>query len=142
MARITEESATQDDVRALLEEAEPYVGHPAGFAALSSSDNVVLVARNGKQIVACAAILMGGDREAEIQNFYVTPDARRQGIGQQMMAKIIETSRRFGMRWLRVETGQGNEGALHLLAKNKFKECPPFSGYEPSLGSVFLEMAP
>jgi putative acetyltransferase len=142
MARITQESPDQDDVQALLREAEPYVGHPAGMEALSSSDNIVLVARNGKQAVACAAILMGGDREAEIQSFYVAPDVRKQGIGQAMMGKIIDTSRRYGMRWLRIETGAANAGALALLHKNKFKDCPPFSGYAPEPGSVFLEMAP
>ena len=142
MARITQEKPDQDDIRAMLAEAEPYSGTELSADELSSDDAIVLVARNGKQLVGLGAFVMGGDRESEIKILYVAPELRKRGIAVALMAKIVDASRRYGQRWLRAKCGAGNEAALGLLRKSRFKDSPPFGAYEQDPATVFLEFAP
>ena len=55
-----------------------------------------------------------------IRDFYVRPDARRQGIGRALLDRVTEDARQSGAHRLSLQTETANVRAIELYAKNGF----------------------
>lgn len=58
--------------------------------------------------------------EAYLQELYVVPDRRGQGIGEALLKAAIETSRRAGAAWIELNTGETDIAARTLYKKLGF----------------------
>jgi GNAT superfamily N-acetyltransferase len=55
-----------------------------------------------------------------IRDFYVRPNARRQGIGRALLDRVTEDARQSGAHRLSLQTETANVRAIELYAKNGF----------------------
>jgi GNAT superfamily N-acetyltransferase len=55
-----------------------------------------------------------------IRDFYVRPDARRQGIGRALLDRVTDDARQAGAHRLSLQTETANVRAVELYAKNGF----------------------
>jgi ribosomal protein S18 acetylase RimI-like enzyme len=64
--------------------------------------------------------------EAYLQEFYVVPERRGEGIGEALLEAAIEESRRVGADWIELNTSETDVAARALYAKLGFtnKEGP------------------
>lgn len=68
------------------------------------------------------APLVGGDGDTcELRKMYFLPEARGQGAGAAMMARCLETARRFGFTRCYLETLDGMDAAMRLYERSGFQ---------------------
>lgn len=75
----------------------------------------------------------------EVKSFYVTPEARGQGVGSVLLAHLERAARAEGLPCLRLETGAGLEAAQRLYEAAGYRACGPFGGYADTGVSLFFE---
>jgi GNAT superfamily N-acetyltransferase len=63
-----------------------------------------MVARIDGRLVCTGALVPRGEEAAEVVRMSVAPDLRRQGIGRQMLSRLVEQARRRGFRRVYLET--------------------------------------
>ncbi len=61
--------------------------------------------------------------EAEILSLGVMPEYSRQGVGQLLVAKLIDHTQSLGVREIFLEVSDGNQPALNLYNKFGFNTC-------------------
>lgn len=61
--------------------------------------------------------------EAHITNIAVDSNHQNIGLGSKLMSHIIEEARKLGCNKMTLEVRVGNEAAIHLYKKYRFKTC-------------------
>lgn len=119
---------------------------PADEAVLRAPDQIlagggtILFARVGARVVGTVALVRLGPDEFEIAKMGVDPDQRGQGIGDALMAAIIDEARRRGARRLKIETNSRLAAALRLYRRYGFVDQPVAgSAHGFARADVFLE---
>lgn len=97
------------------------------------------IARKDETYLGCAALALKSDY-AEVKSMFVDPDTRGLGIGDKLMAQLIQEGRANKLMSLKLETGDVLHAAHRLYYRHGFKDCGPFGDYEDSEASVFMEM--
>lgn len=87
--------------------------------ALALPDTVFLVAEEEHRILGYIGMYLSID-EGEITNVAVAPDARRQGVGQELLLQIKREAKQRAVGRLVLEVRTSNEGAIALYEKNGF----------------------
>lgn len=131
--------ATAFDLPALLELQETFYrseGYPffSGVAA-RAMEQLAGDARAGRlfviewrgEVVGYLAVTFGfslefGGRDAFVDELYIAPAARGQGLGKQALAVAEEACREAGIGALHLEVEHGNEPALALYTRSGFVE--------------------
>ncbi|UCE10339.1 MAG: GNAT family N-acetyltransferase [Candidatus Thorarchaeota archaeon] len=85
--------------------------------------------------VAGEAMGMGGVRKleegiCEIKRMYIRPECRGQGLGKELVRKLLEHAGSVGFSLVRLESGVYMESAHHIYRSLGFKEREPYDGYE------------
>lgn len=105
--------------------------------ALALSDTVFLVAEEENRILGYIGMYLAVD-EGEITNVAVDPNARRRGVGQELLLQIKREAKQRAVGRLVLEARVSNEGAIALYEKNGFSvagvrkgfyECPKEDAY-------------
>jgi len=65
-------------------------------------------------------------RDAFIDELYVQPEYRRQGIGKRAMRLVEERARELGVNALHLEVDQGNEPAAELYRRTGYEDHARF----------------
>lgn len=141
------ESPQTPDVRALIEALDRYQAplypaesnHLLSLASLCAPDIRFFVARAQGHALGCAALRVFSEY-GEIKRMFVTPEARGQRLGVQLLAALEARARQERLCWLRLETGIHQHEALRLYRVAGFRECEPFGEYRPDPLSVFMEL--
>ncbi|WP_462323569.1 ribosomal protein S18-alanine N-acetyltransferase [Desulfoplanes sp.] len=79
--------------------------------------------------------------ELEIVNLAVREDHRRQGLGQRLLAKIIEYKEKRGLERIVLEVRKSNTAARRLYTLNGFVRVGVRKGYYPPDGEDALVLA-
>lgn len=87
--------------------------------ALALPDTVFLVAEEEHRILGYIGMYLSID-EGEITNVAVAPDARRRGVGQELLLQIKREAKQRAVGRLVLEVRTSNEGAIALYEKNGF----------------------
>ncbi len=82
-------------------------------AELTNSCARYLVARTGGEVVGYAGMWLVID-EAHITNVAVRADMRGQGLGRQLMGRLIQLAADSGMIWMTLEVRRSNKAAQNL----------------------------
>ncbi len=105
--------------------------------ALALPDTVFLVAEEEHRILGYIGMYLSID-EGEITKVAVAPDARRQGVGQELLLQIKREAKQRAVGRMVLEVRTSNEGAIALYEKNGFSvagvrkgfyECPKEDAY-------------
>ena len=139
------------EVRGLVAELDAYMhglypaesNHLVDVETLARPDVKFFVGRVDGESLGCGAIMLRdgeGEGYAEVKRIYVSPRARGQGLGRQLMKRLEEAAQAEGLSLLRLETGPRQPEALALFAGHGFARCGHFGDYptdDPL--SIFME---
>ncbi len=103
----------------------PPVAELAGYCErlLREEAMTVLLAGDGPEALSLLRLRPSpwtGDEEAYLQELYVVPDRRRQGIGEALLEATIAAARAAGATTLDLNTGETDTGARALYEKLGF----------------------
>jgi [ribosomal protein S18]-alanine N-acetyltransferase len=98
-----------------------WLSRPDSFAALSLRE---------RDAVAFGLVLAAGD-EAELLTIATRPDARRRGLGREILQALDEEARRRGLRRWVLEVARNNVAALGLYKSCGFVEIGVRKAYYP-----------
>jgi GNAT superfamily N-acetyltransferase len=156
---ITRESLTSDVARSLIaalnaelsaQYPEPGANH-FGLAPeeVAPGSGIFVVARSLGRPIGCGAlrslreatlIRELGPRVGELKRMYVAREARGQGIGRAVLARLEDEARGLGLDRLVLETGIRQTEALTLYRRAGFTAIPAYGEYTASRDtSVCLE---
>ena len=111
--------ATEAEVTATAAEyTSPHLVPPGG---------AWLVLRMAGRVVGGIGLLELAPGVGEVKHMFVVPDARRRGIGRQLMLAVEEEARRRGLRTLRLDTRRDLVEARALYASEGYAEIPAFT---------------
>jgi putative acetyltransferase len=91
---------------------------------LDRGGRIFLAVRDGKA-VGCCALVAVAPGEFEVAKMAVTESSRRNGIGRQLLEKVIAEARASGARRLYLETNHKLVGAIRLYESAGFRHLPP-----------------
>ena len=117
----------------------PESNHFLDLEQLAQPGIRLFVARRDGLPVACGALRIDPEGYGEIKRMYVIPEARGEGLGRAILARIEEQARREGLGLLRLETGIHQAEAIALYRSSGYSDCPPFGEYRPDALSRFME---
>ena len=87
-----------------------------------------VVAVSSERIVGYAGLMAVGP-EADVQTLAVASDARRQGVGSQLLESLIDEARHRGCSRLSLEVAATSELAQRLYLRRGFEVVARRSGY-------------
>ena len=117
----------------LTEMVDRYHGRPMPASAVDEAlagepaDDVttLLVAYREGVGVGCVGLRRAEERTGEITKMYVSPQARRLGIGRRLLAAVENAARDQGLRTLRLDTRSDLVEARAMYAAHGYTEIPP-----------------
>jgi ribosomal-protein-alanine acetyltransferase len=86
--------------------------------------------RDGR--IVAYGVLMLAPGEAQLLNLSVVPDARRCGLGRQLLAQFLDDARRLGALQVFLEVRESNAAAIALYALAGFEPVARRASYYPS----------
>lgn len=94
----------------------------------------------GSALCGCGALQELDAWSGEVKSMRTRPAYLRQGVGQAVLDRIVQTARDRGYRSLHLETGTGPafEAAHALYLRNGFVWSERFGDYEASDFNVFM----
>ena len=92
------------------------------------------------RIVGFAGIMLVAD-EAELLNIAVSESFRGQGIGQELLAKVLSKASQKGTQRMLLEVRKSNTSAINLYHKNGFVELGERKNYysNPKEDAIIME---
>ncbi len=79
--------------------------------------------------VGCGALRLLDGKTAELKRMYVSPTARRRGVGRRLLAALEVEARALGVQRLVLETGVRQAPALALYRATGFRPIPLYGDY-------------
>lgn len=105
---------------------------PGNFRDALAAGYCASVGEREGRIVAYG-VLMLAPGEAQILNLSVVPDARRQGLGRELLRRFIDDAHRLGAEQVFLEVRVSNVAAIALYASEGFASVGRRDGYYPPL---------
>jgi GNAT superfamily N-acetyltransferase len=96
---------------------------------LAPPEGVFLVARLDGRAVGCGGLRRVDTHEGEIKRMYVAPEARRLGVGAQILAALEAEAGRHEYDRLRLETGVRQPEAIALYERHGYARVDNFPPY-------------
>jgi putative acetyltransferase len=111
---------------------------------VASGAGIFLVARRSGRPVGCGAVRWLrdasvirelGPRVGEVKRMYVAQEARGQGVGRALLARLEDEARKLGLVQLVLETGIRSEDAQALYRRAGFSDIAAYGEYRASPGT-------
>lgn len=99
----------------------------------------LLLAKRDGQIAGCIALRPMETGIGELKRLYVRPEFRGSGIGQALVARVLDEARKTGYRIVRLDTLREMRNAISLYTAFGFKEVAPYRPGEPH-GICYFEL--
>lgn len=129
--------------RRLHDLSPPGTSFALDLSGLASPDITIFEARRDNLLLGVGALKHLGDAEGEIKAMRTADHALRRGVGQALLAHIMDVAK--GRRYARVllETGTGGpfEPANRMYVRNGFRRRDPFGSYTETGFNIFYELA-
>ena len=141
------ETPLQDEIAALLLQsdlvaAQLYPGEyrrPITPESLGQPGTHVMVARLIDKAVGLCVIFERGSGELELKRMIVDAKSRGQGVGAALVSGVQAEARRLHAKLIMLEVGVHNTEAQALYHRKGFTDREPFSPYQRSAISLFME---
>lgn len=125
--RIDKATAAQAPAIAALE-ARCFPADPWPVETILSKINEFFLALEGDEILGYLCLSHVLD-EGSIDNIAVSPEQRRRGVAEALVAAAGEEARRLGLAFITLEVRAGNEPAIRLYEKQGFTQVGLRRGY-------------
>ena len=146
--RVSEVSARDPEVRALVDAltdelalggytAEQTFGYTP--TELEQSGVYLVGVRAAGGLVGVGGIDVQPAGLGELKRFYVHPAQRGTGVGDALMAGVLEHASAQGVRLVRLETGDKQHAAIRFYRRHGFSATPRFPPYTGSETSVCMQ---
>ena len=111
-----------------------------GFVPYNLSDKieVVLLAYDGNNAVACAGLKRYSDTDVEIKRVWVEPEYRGKHIARDMMGKIEDKAREFGYKRTILQTREIMKDAVGLYERIGYSRIENYPPYDTLLGAICM----
>ena len=147
MITVARESPRQDEVVALIRQADPLMqslypaesNHLVDVESLAAFNVHFLVAREQGRALGCGAFVLGEAGQAEMKRVFVAPAARGKGVARALMEALEREAAKLGVTLMQLETGIKQPEAIALYRKFGYAERGPFGSYQPDPLSLFME---
>lgn len=117
--------------------------YEAEFAELpgkyAAPDGCLLLARDGDQVLGCAALRRVDNSRCEMKRVYVRPAARGRQVGRMLVEAIIHAARRSGYARICLDVLPEFTAARQLYGALGFVPAEPVS-FNPVPGTSFLAL--
>jgi ribosomal-protein-alanine acetyltransferase len=100
--------------------------------ALAAGYSARVGEREGR--IIAYGVMMLAPSEAQLLNLSVVPDARRGGLGSELLAQFLADARRLGAEQVFLEVRQSNAAAIALYERAGFKPIARRASYYPATG--------
>ena len=110
---------------------------PTNFReALAAGYSARVGEREGR--IVAYGVLMLAPGEAQLLNLSVVPDARRCGLGRELLGQFLEDARRLGAEQVFLEVRESNQPAIALYQQIGFESVARRESYYPpaSVGAL------
>jgi len=136
-----EASTLLAQLRAELVEKYPdeLEGTPFRPEQLAVSGAIFLLARMAERAVGCGAFRPLEAGVAEVKRMFVVPEARRFGVGRQILQQLESAAGEMGYTSLRLETGLRQPEAKGLYESAGYSRVPCYGRYADNPMSVCFE---
>jgi putative acetyltransferase len=145
---IADDDPRRDDVAALLTRHLEFARSctPPEFVFALDLDELAdpsvtfCSARRDGELLGVGALKEIDARHGELKSMHTAVAARRQGVGDALVAHLLGLARQRGYRRVSLETGAQDEfrPARALYERAGFVVCGPFADYPDSTHSVFM----
>jgi len=85
--------------------------------------------------IVAYGVLMLAPGEAQLLNLSVVPDARREGLGRELLARFLDDAVRMGAEQVFLEVRVGNAAAIALYEREGFGRVARRAAYYPPGGA-------
>jgi len=86
------------------------------------------LARSGDNIIGCVALRhIAEPLSAEIKRLYVRPEARGQGVAQELLGAAEEYALAAGYQWIYLDTADEMKAAARFYQRNGFQPCKRYN---------------
>lgn len=111
-------------------------GSPAPTNLPLGEREVYLLAWREGVAVGCGALRRLDGHRGELRRMFVTQQARREGVGRALLARLEADALALGYRRLVLETGQRQKPAMALYRSAGWRRIPPYGNYVGDSTSV------
>jgi putative acetyltransferase len=147
LASVEVETALQPEVAALLAQSDDVAARlyprdyrrPITCESLRRPGAHVLIARLSGTAVGLCVVFERGDGTAEIKRMIVEEGARGCGVGAALLGKAHAEASKLGAHTALLEVGVYNTEAQALYRSAGYRPRQPFSPYQASPISLFME---
>jgi putative acetyltransferase len=150
-SQVSVDDPRKPDVRALLERHLTFVLEetPPEHSFALDSDGLLDPAitffsfRLAGELLGVGAIKRLSQEHGEIKSMHTAAAARGRGVGQAMLAHLLDVARARGYRRVSLETGttEAFAPARSLYQSAGFIPCEPFGDYERTEDNYFMTLA-
>jgi len=100
----------------------------------------LLIAIKDGDVVGCIALRKLTDDACEMKRLFLRPQFRGQGLGREMVQRIIDEAREIGYERMRLDTlPRWMDQAIALYEQFGFRDIPPYYD-NPVAGARFMEL--
>ena len=100
----------------------------------------LLIAIKDGDVVGCIALRKLTDDACEMKRLFLRPQFRGQGLGREMVQRIIDEAREIGYERMRLDTlPRWMDKAIALYEQFGFRDIPPYYD-NPVAGARFMEL--
>jgi putative acetyltransferase len=131
-----------EHLQSMHELSPPESVHALDMERLRQPGITFWTAWEGQVLLGCGALKELDAKHAEIKSMRTPHMHRRKGVGQAMLAHIIQVARSRSYERLSLETGSMDafKPAQKLYESFGFSYCGPFDCYRQDPNSVFMTM--
>jgi GNAT superfamily N-acetyltransferase len=104
-------------------------GSPAPTNAPLGEREVYLLAWREGVAVGCGALRRLDGQRGELRRMFVTQQARRDGVGRALLARLEADALALGYRRLVLETGLRQKPAMALYRAGGWRRIPPYGNF-------------
>ena len=104
-------------------------GSPAPTNTPLGEREVYLLAWREGVAVGCGALRRLDGQRGELRRMFVTPQARREGVGRSLLARLEADALALGYRRLLLETGTRQKPAAALYRAGGWRRIPPYGNF-------------
>src|SRR6218665_890921 len=98
----------------------------------------IILCKESDGYLGCVAIRRINDTDAEMKRMWVQRDHQGRGIGNLLLQKAIELSKKCGYKKIRLDTLSNMTPAINLYRKNGFVEIDAYY-HNPDKRAVYFE---
>lgn len=101
----------------------------AGPSELGPPGGTLLVGYRDGRAVCTGGVKRLSTDACEIKRMYVSPSARRQGVGRALLRALEDAARSLGYRVVRLDTGHRQPGSQALYESEGYQPIANFNGH-------------